>query len=157
MPPLLLLCKALTVLTAQNYIPRKRRKCSVHHGKKLLLLVMSDAVPQGSALYLLKCSFVVSEKFSRKLCCTGNWFHFACSHAIVIVQKEVVLRICIQCSILWLGYQNCSAAHCKKSMVILTNKNGYLSCTFVLSTLGTEQRYKECAGCVGYHQGGIER
>ena len=31
-------------------------------------------------------------------------------------------------------------------MVILTNKN---QCTFVLSTLGTEQRYKECA-CVGY-------
>jgi len=27
-------------------------------------------------------------------------------------------------------------------MVILTNKNGYLSCTFVLSTLGTEQMYK---------------
>ena len=33
-------------------------------------------------------------------------------------------------------------------MVILTNKNGYLSCTFVLSTLGTEQMYKECAICV---------
>ena len=47
--------------------------------------------------------------------------------------------------------------HCKKSMVILTNKNGYLSCTFVLSTLGTEQRYKECARCVGYYPGGIER
>ena len=47
--------------------------------------------------------------------------------------------------------------HCKKCMVILTNKNGYLSCTFVLSTLGTEQRYKECARCVGYHPGGIEQ
>ena len=46
--------------------------------------------------------------------------------------------------------------HCKKSMVILTNKNGYLSYTFVLSTLGTEQRYKECTRCVGYHPGGIE-
>ena len=44
--------------------------------------------------------------------------------------------------------------HCKNSMVILTNKNGYLSFTFVLSTLGTEQRYKEC---VGYHPGGTER
>ena len=43
--------------------------------------------------------------------------------------------------------------HCKNSMVILTNKNGYLSFTFVLSTLGTEQRYKEC---VGYHPGGTE-
>ena len=32
-----------------------------------------------------------------------------------------------------------------------------VSCTFVLSTLGTEQRYKECARCVGYHLGGIER
>ena len=47
--------------------------------------------------------------------------------------------------------------HSKKSMVILTNKNSYLSCTFVLSTLGTEQRYKECTRCVGYHPGGIER
>ena len=37
----------------------------------------------------------------------------------------------------------CELYHCKTSMVILTNKNGYLSCTFVLSTLGTEQRYKE--------------
>ena len=45
----------------------------------------------------------------------------------------------------------------QNSMVILTNKNGYLSCTFVLSTLGTEQRYKECARCVGYHPGGTER
>jgi len=28
----------------------------------------------------------------------------------------------------------------QNSMVILTNKNVYLRCTFVLSTLGTEQR-----------------
>jgi len=35
-------------------------------------------------------------------------------------------------------------------MVILTNKNGYLISTFVFSTLGTEQRYKECVTCVGY-------
>ena len=35
----------------------------------------------------------------------------------------------------------------KISMVILTNKNGYLSCTFVLSTLSTEQRYKVCKMC----------
>ena len=34
--------------------------------------------------------------------------------------------------------------HCKSSMVILTNKNGYLSCTFVFATLSSEQRYKEC-------------
>jgi len=47
--------------------------------------------------------------------------------------------------------------HCKNSMDILTNKNVYLSCTFVLSTLGTEHRYKECARCVGHHPGGIER
>ena len=38
--------------------------------------------------------------------------------------------------------------HCKNSMVILTNKSGYLSCTFVLSMLGTEQMHKECAICV---------
>jgi len=42
-------------------------------------------------------------------------------------------------------------------MVILTNKNGYLSCTFVLSTLGTGERYNEYASCVGYHPGGIEQ
>ena len=41
---------------------------------------------------------------------------------------------------------------CKNSMTILTNKNGYLSCTFVFSTLGTEQRYKECVRCVGYQE-----
>ena len=52
---------------------------------------------------------------------------------------------------------NLVLSHCKKSMVILTNKNGYLSCTFVLSTLDTEQRYKKCARCVGYHPGVIER
>jgi len=40
-------------------------------------------------------------------------------------------------------------------MVILTNKNGYLSCTLVLSTPGTEQRYKECVKCVGYPQESI--
>ena len=34
-------------------------------------------------------------------------------------------------------------------MVVLTNKNGCLSCTFVLSTLGTEQMYKECVRYVG--------
>ena len=32
--------------------------------------------------------------------------------------------------------------YCKNSMVILTNKNGYLSCTFVLSMLDTEQMHK---------------
>ena len=47
--------------------------------------------------------------------------------------------------------------HWKKSMVVLTNKNGYLSCTFVLSTLGTEHRYKECARCVEYHPGATEQ
>ena len=51
------------------------------------------------------------------------------------------------------SHGNSTVFHCKKSMVILSNKNGYL----VLSTLGTEQRYKECARCVGRHPGGIER
>ena len=49
-------------------------------------------------------------------------------------------------------------SHCTKSLDILTKRNGYLSCTlFAISTLGTEQRYKECARCVGYHPGGIEQ
>ena len=44
---------------------------------------------------------------------------------------------------------NFLCVHYKNFTVILTNKNGYLSCTFVFSTLGTEQRYKECVRCVG--------
>ena len=40
--------------------------------------------------------------------------------------------------------------HGKNFMVILTNTNGYLSCKFALSTLGIEQRYKECVRYVGY-------
>ena len=31
--------------------------------------------------------------------------------------------------------------HCKNFVVVLTNKDGYLSCTFVHGTLATEQRY----------------
>ena len=35
----------------------------------------------------------------------------------------------------------------------LTNKNGYLSFTFVLSMLGIEQMYKECGICVATQEG----
>ena len=35
-------------------------------------------------------------------------------------------------------------------MINLTNRYGYLSCTFVLSTFATEQRYEECVRCIGY-------
>ena len=43
--------------------------------------------------------------------------------------------------------------HCKNSLGTLTNKNGYLSFTFVLSTLGIEQMYKECGMCVATQEG----
>ena len=49
-----------------------------------------------------------------------------------------------------LSMEIAGTVHCNNSMVVLTNKNGYLNCTFVFSTLGTEQRYKECVRCVGY-------
>ena len=42
-------------------------------------------------------------------------------------------------------------AHCKNSMVILTTKNSVASHDQHLAL------NKECARCVGYHPGGIER
>ena len=59
-----------------------------------------------------------------------------------------------------LGWFDCtepsltSSLHCNNFMIILTNKNS-LSCIFVLSALGTEQRYKQCARCMRYHPGGL--
>ena len=61
----------------------------------------------------------------------------------------------------WKHGHNCTGAthmtkdFVKTTILFLQCKNGYLSCTFVFLTLGTEQRYKECARCVGYHPGGI--
>ena len=49
----------------------------------------------------------------------------------------------------------CAQVHCKNFMVVLTNKYGYLSCTFVLSTLDTMQRYIECVSCVRYVSGRV--
>ena len=68
------------------------------------------------------------------------------SHANEI--KLYTLHTCIQIS--WVppleNYHFASVyneTETKNFIGILTNKNGYLSCTFVFSTLGTEQRYKD--------------
>ena len=58
---------------------------------------------------------------------------------------EKNLRSKVQLSEPTLLVKGICSVHCKNFMVVLTNKDGYLSCTFVHWTLATEQSYTKNA------------